>query len=245
MQVKQIVNLFELMDLFVRAKKPLSVRDIVEEFNWPRSSAFNIVSTMVDCGYLYQPVSRGGYYPTARWMDLARDISESQPLPESVHNLLVDLMNQTGETLILAAPEGTNAVLLDVVESQAAIRYTAQVGQRIPIQVTAAGKAILCQYSPSERAALLKRVNFQRYASDEFMTPDAVEQDILRSAQDGWYVNRASYAEGLAGIAVPFPFRNRRNAIVLGAPISRVEQRVDDLGKLLLESVNRFLAEQG
>ena len=95
MHVKQISNLFALMDYFVRARKPLSVREIV--------SAFNIVETMVECGYLYQPVARGGYYPTTRWMELARDLSESQPLPESVHRLLVELMNQTGETLSLAA----------------------------------------------------------------------------------------------------------------------------------------------
>jgi DNA-binding IclR family transcriptional regulator len=48
MHVKQISNLFSLMDLFARTKKPLSVRDIVDEFSWPRSSAFNIISTLVD-----------------------------------------------------------------------------------------------------------------------------------------------------------------------------------------------------
>ncbi|HET8711169.1 MAG TPA: helix-turn-helix domain-containing protein, partial [Spongiibacteraceae bacterium] len=130
MHVKQISNLFDLMEFFVRAKKPLSVREIVEEFSWPRSSAFNIVSTMVERGYLYQPVARGGYYPTTKWAELARDLSESQPLPESVHKLLVDLMNTAGETLSLAAIEGASVVLMDVVEPQALIRYTANVGQR-------------------------------------------------------------------------------------------------------------------
>ena len=117
MLVKQISNLFDLMDFFVRAKKPLSVREIVEEFSWPRSSVFNIVSTMVAHGYLYQPVPRGGYYPTVKWMDLAQDLSAAQLLPESVHKLLVELAKQTGETLFLAAPEGTSVVFLDVVES--------------------------------------------------------------------------------------------------------------------------------
>lgn len=242
MQVKQIANLFELMDFFVRAKRPLSARDIVEEFSWPRSSVFNMISTMVDCGYLYQPVARGGYYPTNRWMDLARAFADAQPLPESVHTLLVELMNQTGETLVLAAPEGTQIVLLDVVEPQAVIRYTATVGQRLPIHVTSAGRAILSQYSPAERSSVLKRISYERFEKGSFMTPEAVEQDIQKSAANGWYVNLESYAHGLAGIAVPFPFCNRRNAIVLGAPVSRVEQRVDELGRVLRDSVARFLA---
>ena len=243
MQVKQITNLFALMDFFVRAKKPLSVREIVDEFSWPRSSVFNMVSTLVELGYLYQPVARGGYYPTSKWMSLARDISESQPLPESVHRLLVDLMNETGETISLTAPDGTNVVILDLVEATAVIRYTGDVGQRLPIHVTAAGKAILSQYSPSERAAVLRRVDFARHGDDRFASPEAVETDIENSRGNGWYVNLGSYAHDLAGIGVPFPFRNRRNAIVLGAPISRAEARVDALGQLLREKVEAFLRD--
>jgi DNA-binding IclR family transcriptional regulator len=243
MLVKPVANLFSLMDFFVRAKRPLSVRDIVAEFSWPRSSVFNLVSTMVAYGYLHQPVPRGGYYPTTRWMELARDLSESQPLPESVHKLLVELANRTGETLFLAAPEGTSAVFLDVVESSADIRFIANVGQRLPIHVTAAGRAILAQYSPSERAATLKRIKYQPYEKDTFMTPESVELDVQKSAREGWYANLGIYAPGVAGIAVPFPFRGRRNAIALGGPVSRIEKRVDAIGRLLREAIDRFLKD--
>lgn len=243
MRVKQIANLFSLMDFFVRARKPLSVRDIVDEFSWPRSSVFNMVSTLVGEGYLYQPVARGGYCPTTRWMDLARGLADSQPLPESVHELLADLSSQTGETLFLGAPDGTSVVFLDVVESSADIRFIANVGQRLPIHVTAAGRAILAQYSPAERASTLRRIRYQPYEKASFMTPEEVERDIREGTEKGWYVNMGVYAPGVAGIAVPFPFRNRRDAIALGAPVSRVEDRVAYLGGLLREAVGRFLAE--
>lgn len=243
MHVKQISNLFDLMEFFERAKRPLSVREIVDEFSWPRSSAFNIVSTMVERGYLYQPVPRGGYYPTARWTELVRDISESHPLPESVHELLVELMNKTGETAALAGAEGVNAVLLDVVESPAVVRYTASAGQRMPIHLTAAGRAVLALYSPAERAATLDRIAYERYGNSIFSTPEAIEREIRQGSETGWFVNFGLYAEGLAGIGVPFPFGNRRLSIVIGAPISRVEKRLDELGKLLRDTVSRFLKE--
>jgi IclR family acetate operon transcriptional repressor len=243
MLVKQISNLFKLMEFFVREKRPLSVREIVEEMAWPRSSAFNIVETMMEHGYMYQPVPRGGYYPTTKWMELARELSESQPLPESVHTLLVDLANETGESLFLAVPEGINVVFLDVVESTADIRFIANIGQRLPIHVTAAGKAILSQYSPSERATILKRIKYQAYEKDAFMNAESVENDIQKSFSKGWYVNWAMYQPGVAGIAVPFSFRGRRDAIALGGPISRIEKRAEAIGKLLRESVDRFLNE--
>ncbi len=242
MRVKQISNLFSLMAFFARAKRPLSVRDIVDECGWPRSSVFNMVSTMVEEGYLYQPVARGGYYPTQRWLELANEFSAAQPLPVSVHELLVDLSRATGETLFLAAPEGVNVVFLDVVESSADIRFIANIGQRLPIHVTAAGRAILAQYAPAERAAVLSRITYQPYEKDTFMSAEAVERDIEDSAASGWYVNMGIYAPGVAGVAVPFPLGSRRNAIALGAPVSRVEGRVEAIGALLSEAVSRYLA---
>ncbi len=243
MRVKQISNLFTLMDLFVERRRPLSVAEIVSALNWPRSSAFNLVSTLVDEGYLYQPVPRGGYYPTTRWMQLARELSESQPLPESVHQLLEDLAAATGETLFLAGPEGTSALFLDVVESNADIRFIGNVGQRLPIHVAAAGRAILAQYPSAERAAVLNRITYQAYEKDSYMNAESVEQDIRESNSRGWFVNMGVYAPGVAGIAVPFPFNGRRNAIAIGGPVSRVEKRVGEFGSLLRREVGRFLRE--
>jgi IclR family transcriptional regulator, acetate operon repressor len=241
MHVKQIVNLFSLMELFARTKKPLTARDIVEEFSWPRSSAFNIISTLMDHGYLHQPSSRGAYSPTTKWMDLAREFSDPDARPASVSDLLVELMHRTGETMILAGAEGVSTVFLDVAETREHVRYSADVGQRLPIHVTAAGRAIMAQYAEEERAAVLGRIKYERYEKGAPMSPGAVAREISKGAKRGWHVNLASYAYGVAGIAVPFPFRNHRNAIVLGAPVSRVEDRVDELGALLRSAVDKFL----
>lgn len=241
MVVKQIVNLFRLMDLFSQERRPLSVKDIVDEFGWARSSVFNMVSTMVDEGYLYQPTPRGGYFPTTRWMELARELTDAQPIPAAVHGLLTDLASETGETLFLAAPEGTSVVFLDVVESAADIRFIANVGQRLPIHVTAAGRAILSQYDAVERAATLRRIRYQAYEKAQYMSPQAVEEDIDRAARSGWFSNLGYYAPGVAGIAVPFAFRGRRDAIALGGPVSRIEPNMEAIGKRLKTAIANFL----
>ncbi|BFM05633.1 IclR family transcriptional regulator [Halioxenophilus aromaticivorans] len=231
------------MDLFARVKEPLSVKQIVAQLGWPRSSVFNLVSTLVDLGYLYQPVPRGGYYPTTAWLDLAREVCESQPLPPSVHRLVQSLAEETGETVLLAAPEGTQVVFVDVVQSANVIRYSASAGDRVPLQATSAGRAILSLYSPAERSSTLKRVDFKPFADSEFDSAEKVELAVLAGQQKGWFTNNGSFVPGLAGVAVPFAFGARRNAIVLGAPLARVEPQLDDLGALLAARVQAFLQE--
>ena len=244
MRVKQIENMFSLMEFFVRAGKPLTQREIVEEFAWPRSSAFNVVSTLVELGYLYQPVPRGGFSPTSKWMELAKDLANSQPLPEAIHELLVELMIDTGETVILAGAEGVNVVFLDVVESNQVVKFTASVGERSPIHITSLGRAILSQYTSSERTATLKRINYGSSVEGPFKTPAAVEENIRKSMKRGWFANVAE-EQGLAGIGVPFPYRGRRNAIAVGAPTSRVKKRLKEVGEQLRDSVNDFLKAHG
>lgn len=240
MRVKQIENLFSLMDYFVRAQKPLTHREIVAEFGWPRSSAFNIVSTLVELGYLYQVAPRSGFSPTNKWMELAKDLASSQPLPEEIHELLVRIMIETGETVILAGPEGTSGVFLDIVESTSPIKFTASVGERTPIHITSLGRALLSQYTSSERSALLEKIKYENFDPGPFSSAAAVEENIRKCVKQGWFSNIAEQ-QGLAGIGVAFPYRNRRLAIAIGAPVPRVKKQIKELGERMRDIVSEFL----
>jgi DNA-binding IclR family transcriptional regulator len=172
-------------------------------------------------------------------MELARDISESQPLQRRCR-VVGESWHETGESLFSTLRRGSKRVFW-IWSNRRRIFALSLRSASACRSITAAGKAILAQYSPSERAATLSRINYQSYEQDAFMTADAVESDIQKSGNDGWYVNLARYQPGVAGIAVPFAFRGRRNAIALGGPISRIENRIDAIGRLLRESVERFL----
>jgi IclR family acetate operon transcriptional repressor len=245
MLVKQAANVLSLLEYFAREKRPATLSEIAQEFGWPRSSTFNLVGTLVDRGYLYEPVPRGGYYPTPRWLAVAGEIAEAEPLPPSVHKLLRDLRDKTGETMTIAAPAGTSVVYLDVAEPDAVIRYFAHIGKRLPIQATAVGRAILMQYSSAERASILKKVRFEKYRPRTLMDIQSVEADILAGAKRGWIESADGFTADLAGVAVPLAVEGRRLSLGLGGPISRVESRMTDFGKLLRDATARFAANTG
>ena len=242
MLVKQAANVLDLMEFFARRKTPATLSEISQEFGWPRSSTFNIVGTLVERGFLYEPVPRDGYYPTPRWLVLAQEIAAAEPLPVDIHGLLHDLMTVTGETVFVAAPAGTSAVLLDVVETGADVRYFARIGQRLPIQVSAAGRAILAQYGPSERASVLKKVKFVRYQSGSLMNIKAVEEDIAQSLARGWFESIDAFTKDVAGVAMPLPVHGRRLSVVVGGPSFRVTPRLTSLGKVVRDAAKKYLA---
>jgi IclR family acetate operon transcriptional repressor len=241
MIVKQAANVLDILEFFARIKRPATLTEIAQEFGWPRSSTFNMVGTLVERGFLYEPRPRAGYYPTPRWLTLARDIAEAEPLPPSLHRLLLDVAKETGETVHVAAPAGDRVVCLDVIESQSAIRYFTEVGKRLPIHATATGRAILAQYSPSERKSLLGKIRFERYQPASPMSAAAVESEIERGLALGWFQGATEFTPEVVGLAVMLPLAGRPLSVAIAGPTFRMETRMANLGPMLRDAVKTYL----
>jgi DNA-binding IclR family transcriptional regulator len=190
MRVKQAANVLDILEFFARERRAASLAELSTHFGWPRSSTFNLISTLVERGFLYEPKPRGGFYPTPRWLALAEEIAEAEPLPEPARALLRDLAAETGETVWIAAHSGQHAVLMSVIQSAQAVRYTAEPGRRVPLHGTASGQAIMSQMSAAQVAGILRRAVFERFGPGTPMSVEEVEESIRSSLERGGEVVR-------------------------------------------------------
>lgn len=224
-QVKQAANVLELMEYFARRKRPATMAEISDDLGWPRSSTFNLVGTMAEKGWLYEPRLRDGYYPSPRWLKLARIVAEAEPLPEAVHAMVTRIADETGETTAVGTLAGTSAIFLDVVESRHAVRYFAEVGERVPVHASSAGRAILAQYSAEERQAIYRRIRFERFSGTTPMSIEHIEAELAAATKRGYHQSSSEYIADLAGVALSLPLNGRRLSIVVAGPTSRCLER--------------------
>lgn len=241
MHVRQAANVIELLEYFARRGSPATLAEISDDLGWPRSSTFNLVGTLAEMGFLYEPGARFGYYPGPRWLALTQAIAEAEPLPEVLHTLAAEVAAATGETTAIAAASGTVALLLCVVESGQRLRYMAQVGDRVPIQASSAGRAILAQMPLTERRALYRRIDFVRYTQTTPATADEVE--AMLAAADGFHHSLAEFIPDLAGVAVSLPLAQRRLSLVVAGPVSRCLDRRAEFAALIHEAIRRNTGE--
>jgi IclR family acetate operon transcriptional repressor len=242
MLVRQAANVLDLLEYFAQVKKPSNLAEISTALGWPRSSTFNLLSTLAQRGYLYEPRPRAGFYPTSRWTSVLQDIADPELLPDEICKAADEVARITEETVAIAAPSGTNAVLLYVVESPHVVRFTAQVGYQMPIHTTACGRALLAEYSPAERASVLKKVRYEKFADRSLMDAKQVEAEIKRAIARGWHENINGYATDLLGVALPAGLRDRVLSIVVGGPVSRMRQSIPQIATTLKRELNRHLA---
>jgi IclR family acetate operon transcriptional repressor len=244
MLVKQAANVLELMEYFARRKRPATMAEISDDLGWPRSSTFNLVGTIAEKGWLYEPRQRGGFYPSPRWLTLARIVADSEPLPDSVHRLTMRIAEETGETTAIAALAGTSALFIDVAESVQPVRYFAAIGDRVPIHASSVGRAILAQYSPDERQAIYRKIGFERFSDTTPMSAERIEAELTEAAERGYHQSSSEYIPDLAGVSLALPVGSRRLSIVVAGPTSRCLERRPATAVMLSHAVRDFLKEQ-
>ena len=243
MNVKQAANVLELIEFFARHRRPATLAEVSRHFDWPRSSTFNLLGTLASRGYLYEPHSRGGYYPSPKWLALLQQIERAEPIPEALHAMLRSLVERTGETAVLAATSGAYAVFVDTVESPHAIRYIASPGKLVPLHVTATGRALLSLLTPADRASVLRRATFERYTPTTLMSVAAVEKEIQRSLQRGWFEGDAEFTADLSGVTLPLDLPHRHFAVLVAGPMFRVKARAEELATVIKAEVAAKLGD--
>lgn len=242
MNVKQVANVLDLIEFFAAQRRPATLADVARHFDWPRSSTFNLLGTLAGRGYLYEPRARGGYYPSPKWLSLLQQIEAAEPIPEQMGALLRALAERTGETAVLAATSGSQAVFVDAVESRHAIRYIATPGKLVPLHVTATGRALLSLLTPADRAGVLRRARFEAYTPTTLMSVAAVEDEIRRSVLRGWFESNAEFTADLGGVSLPLVLPHRHFAVLVAGPMFRVKPRGRELAQIIHDEIHHHLA---
>ncbi|GAA5235805.1 IclR family transcriptional regulator [Verticiella sediminum] len=241
MDVRQVVNALELLEYFADRGRPATLAEVSKHFGWPRSSTFNLLGTLVNRGYLYEPRAREGYYPSPSWWSLIQRIDRAAPIASELQDLITTLCRRTDETAVLAATSGMHAVFIAAAESRQAIRYTAAVGKLVPIHATATGRALLSQLPEHERGAILRRAVFERYTPATLLSVDAVEKEIALSLQRGYFEGASEYTHDLGGIALPLHVADRHLAVLVAGPAHRVHPRQAEILQIMQEEIDRHL----
>jgi IclR family acetate operon transcriptional repressor len=242
MIVRQAAHVLDLLEYFVSVKEPANLAEISAAMGWPRSSTFNLLSTLAQRGFLYEPRPRGGFYPSPKWMSVLQGITETERLPDELCASVREIADATGETVVVAAPAGINVVFLYVAESDAAVRFSTQIGEQMPIHVTAAGRALLALYPARERVSVIKKIKFDKNSPRSLASAELVEAEIRRGEARGWHENVGGFAVDLSGVAMAVGSGDRRLSVAVGGPTTRLRQRMPQIAATLKRLLKRSAA---
>jgi DNA-binding IclR family transcriptional regulator len=232
--VKTALRIIEIIEIFAKEARPLSLSELARLLDAPVSSSLALVRTLSSLGYIYETARRQGYYPTGRLLAMAQRIARADPILHKVRPTLEELRDTTGETVVLGKlGQGPHVVYLEVFSSPHPISYVAEPGNQRQVHSNSLGKALLSLLTQQERKELLSEQPFARFNNQTLLTLEALEQNLRLSLERGWFANLGESMQDVGAIAWPLRVSGGDYAVSIAGPLYRIQGKLEELAQQL------------
>ncbi|MEV6901869.1 IclR family transcriptional regulator [Amycolatopsis sp. NPDC051372] len=217
--VQSLQRAFELLEHLADTGGEASLSELATLSGLPMPTIHRLIRTLVDLGYVRQNTNRR-YALGARLIRLGENAS--MQFGSWARPLLVELVEEVGETANLAVLERDEVVYVAQVPSKHSMRMFTEVGRRLLPHGTGVGKAMLAQLPADDVAALLARTGMPAYTEHTFTDPGALAAELTRIASQGYALDEAEQELGVRCIAVAVPGMPVPAAVSVSGPSGRL-----------------------
>jgi DNA-binding IclR family transcriptional regulator len=234
---KIVDRTLDFVELFAAERRPLSLSDISQLLKIPFSSCHDVLKALQARGYVYEIGPRAGFYPTVRLLELAKIISDHDPILLRAEMLLRKLRATIDESVSLARVGEQTAIYLLVLEPSHPLRFTVKVGDAVrSLHATSAGKACLGRLKPEEFEAYLKTAKLVPITAKTIRSKTALRADIEQSKKRGYFLNQEESVEDATTVSSHFRWNGADYIVTISGPTSRMKPKLDQAAKLAVET---------
>jgi DNA-binding IclR family transcriptional regulator len=225
-----------------------SLAELSAQLEVPKTSLHRLLRTLERGGYLTH--QSGLYLLGPASFHLASLVGKAAPanaFPASARPMLEWLAHETQETVMLGvlSDQQTEIIYVDVIVSDASVRFALSIGDRRPLYCAASGKAALAFFPPEAQRAYLARAEFTRFTPHT--TGKKELPGLLRKIQETAIAfDRGGKVAGASGIASPIFDRNGQvfAAVSVAGPTDRIDAnrlQIEPLARNAGERISRVL----
>lgn len=196
-----------ILRLLARSRGPLQASIIASQLELPRSTVYQLLATLQEHGFVMHLPEDRRYGLGIAAVELSSAYERQEPLARigrPIVAALVDRMRVSGH---LAVPSGSDVLYVIEERAPGAPRLVTDVDVRLPMHLTASGRAILGALPKAQVRALYPGA--QAFANRTGAPDGGIDRySKLRSVLDeaalrGFAVERGSVTEGFSSVAVP------------------------------------------
>ncbi|WP_346430272.1 IclR family transcriptional regulator [Cupriavidus basilensis] len=233
----------EVLSCFRTGDNFLANHEIAERCGLPKSTITRLTYTLTKLGYLHLVPESGKYRLGTATGALGSSMLANLDIRQVVRPYMQLLAAETGAVVALTTRDRLSMLYLECCRSTSIVTLSLDVGSRIPLSSSAAGRALLAALPARERSELMERI----CELDEGTWP-ILEKGIIEAVEEyratGCVTSAGSWVKEVHGIAAPFlPGRGLPMMVisVAGAagyfPVARLH---DEIRPRLLETVREI-----
>lgn len=196
--VEKALRLLERLSTF---DAPVRLSQLSRDIGMNKSTAYRMLETMRQMGYVQQDEPNGRYMITSKMWQIGVRAFQRIDIRNLARPFLEELSQQTNEPAVLAITEGTDVVIVDRCASSQAVQTISPVGSRSPMHCSSLGKAYL-MIDTETKLSLLARP-LERFTDKTIVNVADLRADIASSTDAKLALAFDEYREGVSGVSAP------------------------------------------
>ena len=224
--VRALSHGLQILDMFSRDTRTVSVGEIAKALSIHKSTASRLAMTLASASYLEPTNVAGRYLLGTKITALQQFVSDPNDIERVVVPWLRELVESTGETGHVARLVGTDAVSSAVVDGWHTVRMRSWVGKRNPAYVSSMGK---CLISDRDRAQLgqMYGEKLRPFTGNTASNPDELADQLASVRSNGFSTDDEELETGLRciGAAIFGPQGDVVASISISGPSSRITRK--------------------
>lgn len=192
-----------ILEILGAAREPLSLSEIAREMDLSRSSAFRLVYTLRQMGFIREAEQKNSYTLGARVLNLGFAYLNQQPITSIARPHLAALRDTTGVSAHLSVLEGRDVLYLGSHQARTGFVSNMVTGTRIEAYASAIGWCLLSGLDDAQLREFctdLDMVPFTEHTPRSCKELRARIEDVRRL---GYVISRGFREPGGSSVAVP------------------------------------------
>ena len=202
-RIEALAKGLDVLRLFDETTTTLKLREICDRTGIPMPTAFRVVATLEEGGYL-ERLPDGGIRPGVAVLLLGSAALRGSSLVQLSEQPLRRLAEETGETVNLGVLVGDQVLYLARLRNSDLVTANIQVGSTLPAPYTSMGKLLLAYLTDAELRATLANHDFAAQAGPNAASSlDDLRERLAAIREQGYALQDQEVAAGLRSVSVP------------------------------------------
>jgi len=201
-KVPAVEKCFAILQHLAKSRQPLGISEISKQLGLNKSTVYNISYTLKNLQVLDQNTNGKFHFGTLLYL-LGNASGNKSELLQTVRPYLEKINRRTKLSAFLGIRTGRRAVIIDKVDTADNLKFSAEVGMRLPLMAGAGGKALLSQLSDREIDRLLGAKALKKYTPRTCTDKKVFKKDVLMIRKEGVAFDNEEYIDGVIALAVP------------------------------------------
>jgi Transcriptional regulator len=247
-QVTSVERALSILELLASKNHGLSTSEISRAARLPKSSTSYLLRTLVGRGYVRRDRETGQHTLGIRILSLGGQAMQGMALRELAMPHLRQIAESTRLGAHLAILDHGDAVYIERIESPGFIKMDIWNGKRVAPQVTAVGKALICNLAREEVQEIAGLHPLRPVSQRTIVTLPHLLEELAAIRRRGYAIDNEEHEVGVRCVAAPVYAASGEVVAAIGVS-GTVSQLNDDylpsLGKIVQTTALKLSAHLG